>query len=81
MVTHMAAGRIGLKRAYPARGYRRAAPRRAAEPPEPGDGTRILIDRLWPRGIKKTEATIDRWLRDVAPSAELRRWFAHRPER
>jgi len=55
--------------------------KRAYDPPEPSDGTRILIDRLWPRGIKKSNAAIDRWLRDIAPSAELRRWFGHRPER
>ena len=55
--------------------------KRAYERPEPNDGTRILIDRLWPRGIKKTDAAIDRWLKEVAPSAELRRWFGHRPER
>jgi uncharacterized protein YeaO (DUF488 family) len=55
--------------------------KRAYEPPEPGDGTRLLIDRLWPRGVKKSDAAIDRWLRDIAPSGELRRWFAHRPER
>src|ERR1041385_3605139 len=54
-------GHIRLKRAY--------------EPPEPSDGTRILIDRLWPRGIKKSDAAIDRWLRDIAPSTDLRRWF------
>jgi uncharacterized protein YeaO (DUF488 family) len=41
----------------------------------------VLVDRLWPRGVKKSEAAIDVWLRDVAPSAELRRWFGHRPER
>ena len=61
------AGKIKLKRAY--------------ERPDLGDGTRILVDRLWPRGIKKADAAIDRWLRDIAPSAELRRWFGHRPER
>ncbi len=55
--------------------------KRAYDPPEPGDGTRILIDRLWPRGVKKSNAAIDRWLRDIAPSTELRRWFGHRPER
>lgn len=55
--------------------------KRAYDPPEPGDGTRILIDRLWPRGIKKSDAAIDRWLRDIAPSTNLRRWFGHRPER
>jgi uncharacterized protein YeaO (DUF488 family) len=55
--------------------------KRAYEPPEPSDGKRILVDRLWPRGVKKADAAIDRWLGDVAPSAELRRWFGHRPER
>lgn len=55
--------------------------KRAYEPPEPDDGTRILVDRLWPRGIKKTDAAIDRWLKDIAPSPELRRWFGHRPDR
>jgi len=46
-----------------------------------GIGTRVLVDRLWPRGLKKDEAAIDLWLRDVAPSAELRRWFGHDPKR
>jgi uncharacterized protein YeaO (DUF488 family) len=55
--------------------------KRAYEPPEPSDGTRILVDRLWPRGIKKPDAAIDLWLKDIAPSGELRRWFGHRPER
>jgi uncharacterized protein YeaO (DUF488 family) len=45
------------------------------------DGYRILVDRLWPRGLGKSEAEIDEWLKDVAPSHELRRWFNHRPER
>lgn len=43
------------------------------------DGKRILIDRLWPRGIKKEDARIDEWLKDVAPSNELRKWFSHDP--
>lgn len=55
--------------------------KRVYEPPQGSDGTRILIDRLWPRGIKKTDAAIDRWLKEIAPSADLRRWFGHRPER
>lgn len=46
-----------------------------------GDGLRILVDRLWPRGLKKEEADIDLWLRDVAPSPALRRWFGHDPTR
>ncbi len=51
--------------------------KRAYEPPEAGDGTRILVDRLWPRGVRKEEAAIDHWFRDIAPSAELRQWFGH----
>ncbi len=46
-----------------------------------GDGTRILIDRLWPRGVSKERAALDLWLKDVAPSTELRTWFGHKPER
>jgi len=45
------------------------------------EGIRVLIDRLWPRGIKKEEANIDYWFREVAPSSELRKWFGHKPER
>lgn len=45
------------------------------------EGYRILVDRLWPRGIKKEEAQIDRWTKEVAPSNELRKWFSHIPER
>lgn len=55
--------------------------RRVYEPVSRHDGARVLIDRLWPRGIKKETARIDRWLRDLAPSTELRKWFGHRPER
>lgn len=55
--------------------------KRAYEPPSKSDGTRVLIDRLWPRGITKEEAAIDQWLRDIAPSTELRRWFGHDPAR
>lgn len=47
--------------------------------PEPGDGTRILVDRLWPRGIKKEAARLAYWARDIAPSNELRRWYNHEP--
>jgi uncharacterized protein YeaO (DUF488 family) len=47
----------------------------------PEDGIRILVDRLWPRGLSKAEAAVDRWMKDVAPSTELRRWFGHDPER
>jgi len=60
-------GHIRLKRVY--------------DPPEPADGCRVLVDRLWPRGLSKSEAAVDVWLRDVAPSDGLRRWFGHRVER
>jgi uncharacterized protein YeaO (DUF488 family) len=49
--------------------------------PSKDDGYRILVDRLWPRGLSKSDAEIDAWLRDIAPSNELRRWFGHRPKR
>jgi uncharacterized protein YeaO (DUF488 family) len=53
--------------------------KRAYEKPSKADGCRVLVDRLWPRGLKKQEAKIDAWLRDLAPSDELRKWFhAHR---
>jgi uncharacterized protein YeaO (DUF488 family) len=55
--------------------------KRAYDPPSPEDGRRILIDRLWPRGVSKKRAHLDLWLKEVAPSAQLRRWFGHRPER
>jgi len=51
--------------------------KRAYEPVEAADGQRILIDRLWPRGLSKSEAHIDEWLKDLAPSTELRKWFGH----
>jgi uncharacterized protein YeaO (DUF488 family) len=49
--------------------------------PEKGDGFRILVDRLWPRGFTKEKAAIDLWLKDIAPSTELRKWFGHDPEK
>jgi len=55
--------------------------KRAQDAPEPGDGTRVLVDRVWPRGIKKGDAAIDDWAKDAAPSAELRKWFGHDPAR
>ncbi|MCQ4190151.1 DUF488 domain-containing protein [Methylocystis suflitae] len=55
--------------------------KRVYEPAEPEDGTRVLVDRLWPRGLRKDKADIDLWAKDVAPSTALRRWFGHRPER
>ena len=55
--------------------------KRIYEPPAQSDGQRILVDRLWPRGVAKAQVRIDLWLKDVAPSADLRRWFGHKPER
>jgi len=55
--------------------------KRIYDPASPDDGKRILIDRLWPRGVKKEDAKIDEWLRDIAPSDELRKWFAHDPKK
>jgi uncharacterized protein YeaO (DUF488 family) len=51
--------------------------KRAYEPAAPADGTRVLVDRLWPRGVSKAEAHIDLWLKDIAPSTELRQWYGH----
>jgi uncharacterized protein YeaO (DUF488 family) len=67
MSTKVAAGEVKLKRAY--------------EPPAPGDGVRVLVDRLWPRGVSKTDAALDQWMKEIAPSTELRKWFGHDPER
>jgi uncharacterized protein YeaO (DUF488 family) len=63
MSTKVPAANVKLKRAY--------------EAPSTDDGTRILIDRLWPRGISKKEAALDQWMKDIAPSTELRKWFGH----
>ena len=55
--------------------------RRIYEPPARGDGRRILVDRLWPRGVSKEKAAVDHWARDVAPSDALRRWYRHDPSK
>jgi uncharacterized protein YeaO (DUF488 family) len=55
--------------------------KRIYEPPSPSDGTRVLVDRLWPRGLKKADAHVALWMKDVAPSPKLRVWFHHDPER
>jgi uncharacterized protein YeaO (DUF488 family) len=55
--------------------------KRAYEKPDKEDGLRILVDRLWPRGLTKEKANIDLWLKDIAPSSELRKWFGHDPDR
>lgn len=55
--------------------------KRAYQPPEEEDGFRILVDRLWSRGVSKDKAKLDLWLKEVAPSNELRKWFGHDPEK
>jgi uncharacterized protein YeaO (DUF488 family) len=55
--------------------------KRAYEPSNASDGTRILVDRLWPRGLSKRKAAIDEWMKDIAPSTALRKWFGHDPGR
>jgi uncharacterized protein YeaO (DUF488 family) len=67
MSARIAASNVRLKRAY--------------EPAAAGDGKRILVDRLWPRGVSTSRIALDRWMKDIAPSAELRAWFGHDPER
>ncbi len=55
--------------------------KRAYDPPGSQDGTRILVDRLWPRGVSKQKAKIDLWLKEIAPSDSLRKWFNHDPDK
>jgi len=55
--------------------------RRAYEPAEPDDGQRVLVDRLWPRGLSKERARLDHWCKAIAPSNELRKWYGHEPAR
>ena len=55
--------------------------KRAYLPPSPDDGFRVLVDWLWPRGLSKTGAAVDQWMKDIAPSTALRRWFGHDPAR
>jgi len=55
--------------------------KRAYEPPAPEDGARVLIDRLWPRGVKKEALALDQWAKELAPSTALRQWFGHEPAR
>ncbi|MFD9963276.1 DUF488 domain-containing protein [Amycolatopsis sp. NPDC058986] len=55
--------------------------RRIYDRPSRSDGLRVLVDRVWPRGVREEDARLDEWLRDVAPSAELRRWYGHDPGR
>jgi uncharacterized protein YeaO (DUF488 family) len=55
--------------------------KRVYEPAYPNDGYRVLVDRLWPRGVRRERARLDDWTKDLAPSTELRTWFAHEPTR
>jgi uncharacterized protein YeaO (DUF488 family) len=55
--------------------------KRIYEPAEPEDGFRVLVERLWPRGVRKENARLDAWARDIAPSMELRRWYGHQAEK
>ncbi len=67
MMQKIPAANVKLKRAY--------------DPPAKSDGTRILVDRLWPRGVSKAHAAIDQWMKEIAPSTDLRKWFGHDPAR
>ena len=67
VTTRSAAGRVRITRAY--------------EPADDGDGYRVLVDRLWPRGVSKAKARLGAWMKEIAPSTELRRWFGHDPAR
>ena len=55
--------------------------RRVYDDAAPGDGTRVLVDRIWPRGLTKEKASLDEWCKQIAPSTELRKWYGHDPER
>jgi uncharacterized protein YeaO (DUF488 family) len=55
--------------------------KRVYDEPEPSDGTRVLVDRLWPRGLSKERAHVDLWLKEIAPGSELRSWFGHDPKK
>ena len=74
---------IGLGYWKTSDGFRRVKiqVKRVYEAPDPGDGKRILIDRLWPRGLSKAKAEVDVWMKEIAPSTELRRWYGHRAEK
>ena len=66
-VMSISASNVRLKRAY--------------DEPDPKDGRRLLVDRLWPRGVSKVDAAIDEWVKEIAPSTALRKWFGHDPAR
>ncbi|MFI9235636.1 DUF488 family protein [Streptomyces cinnamoneus] len=60
---------------------RRVRVRRVYDPVEEADGSRVLVDRIWPRGLRKDAAALDEWCKDVAPSTALRKWYGHDPDR
>lgn len=60
---------------------KRIRTKRVYAPAEPDDGARVLVDRLWPRGLRKSDAVLTLWLKEIAPSADLRKWFGHDPAR
>lgn len=65
----------------PAAAAKRLQLKRVYEPAARGDGVRVLVDRLWPRGLSKEKAAVDHWMKEVAPSTGLRKWFGHDPDR
>ena len=67
MTAKIPAANVQLKRVY--------------EPVAAEDGTRVLVDRLWPRGVSKEDAALNQWMKEIAPSTELRKWFGHDPDR
>ena len=67
MTARIPAANVKLKRAY--------------EPVDSKDGARVLVDRLWPRGVSKEDSALDQWMKEIAPSTELRKWFGHDPAR
>jgi uncharacterized protein YeaO (DUF488 family) len=73
--------RTGFGRCDVGRGSMQVWLKRVYDPATAQDGTRILVDRLWPRGVRKEDAAIDRWMKEIAPSSALRKWFGHDPER
>jgi uncharacterized protein YeaO (DUF488 family) len=70
-----------LSKKAPARGRSRIGTKRVYDQPLREDGFRVLVDRLWPRGLSKKKARVDLWLKEIAPSDALRRWFGHEPQK
>lgn len=72
-------GSIALEGGIVTKSHQDVRVRRAYDPAEDQDGRRVLVDRLWPRGMKKVDAQLDEWSKDVGPSTELRKWYGHEP--